>query len=29
MCAEIYHCAGFITSDPVQFPHRYMMYLEA
>lgn len=23
MCAEIYHCAGFIESDPVQFPHRY------
>ena len=25
MCAEIYHCAGFITSDPVQFPHRYTL----
>lgn len=23
MSAEVYHCAGFITSDPVQFPHRY------
>lgn len=23
MCAEIYHCAAFIASDPVQFPHRY------
>ena len=25
MCAEIYHCADFITSDPVQFPHRYTL----
>ena len=25
MCAEIYHCAGFIESDPVQFPHRYTL----
>lgn len=25
MCAEIYHCAGFIASDPVQFPHRYTL----
>lgn len=23
MYAEIYHCADFIASDPVQFPHRY------
>lgn len=23
MCAEIYHCRGFIENDPVQFPHRY------
>ena len=25
MCAEIYHCADFIISDPVQFPHRYTL----
>lgn len=25
MCAEVYHCAGFIASDPVQFPHRYTL----
>ncbi|MDE6988825.1 MAG: DUF2400 domain-containing protein, partial [Bacteroides acidifaciens] len=25
MCAEIYHCADFITNDPVQFPHRYTL----
>lgn len=25
MCAEIYHRAEFIASDPVQFPHRYTM----
>ena len=25
MCAEIYHCADFITSNPVQFPHRYTL----
>ena len=25
MCAEIYHRAGFIISDPVQFPHRYTL----
>ena len=23
MCAEMYHRADFIQSDPVQFPHRY------
>lgn len=23
MCADVYHCAEFIVSDPVQFPHRY------
>ena len=25
MCAEIYHRADFIQSDPVQFPHRYTL----
>ena len=25
MCAEMYHCADFIQSDPVQFPHRYTL----
>ena len=25
MGAEVYHCAGFIASDPVQFPHRYTL----
>lgn len=25
MCAEMYHRADFIQSDPVQFPHRYTL----
>lgn len=25
MCAEVYHRAEFIASDPVQFPHRYRL----
>lgn len=25
MCAEVYHRAEFIASDPVQFPHRYSL----
>lgn len=25
MYAGIYHCADFVTSDPVQFPHRYTL----
>lgn len=24
-CAQTYHCANFIMSDPVQFPHRYAL----